>query len=27
MIKQAIDNIPELKYSWGALTDKEEKSN
>jgi len=27
MIKQAIDNIPELKYSWGALTDKKEKSN
>jgi len=27
LIKQAIDNIPELKYSWGALTDKKEKSN
>ena len=24
LIKQAIDNIPELKYSWGALTDKKE---
>ena len=24
MIKQVIDNIPELKYSWGALTDKKE---
>ena len=24
MIKQAIDNIPELKYSWAALTDKKE---
>ena len=22
LIKQAIDNIPELKYSWGVLTDK-----
>ena len=22
LIKQAIDNIPELKYSWSALTDK-----
>jgi len=27
MIQHAIDNIPELKYSWGALTDKKEKSN
>ena len=27
LIKQAIDNIPELKYSWGALTGKKEKSN
>ena len=24
MIQHAIDNIPELKYSWGALTDKKE---
>lgn len=24
MIKQAIDNIPELEYSWAALTDKKE---
>ena len=24
LIKQAIDNIPELKYSWAALTDKKE---
>jgi thymidylate synthase ThyX len=24
MIKQAIDNITELEYSWAALTDKKE---